>query len=76
MTTRWIIEELWLLPGWQNSPEDAFPWWQVCLLHVATCSLSDSRALPALCVQFQEETDPARKVPCNCGARNCRRWMC
>jgi hypothetical protein len=26
--------------------------------------------------KFQEETDPARKVPCNCGAKGCRKWMC
>ncbi|KAF5836564.1 Mll protein [Dunaliella salina] len=26
--------------------------------------------------KFQMEEDPARKVACNCGARNCRKWMC
>ncbi|KAL6752802.1 hypothetical protein V8C86DRAFT_1832704 [Haematococcus lacustris] len=26
--------------------------------------------------KFQEETDPARKIACNCGARLCRKWMC
>jgi len=26
--------------------------------------------------KFQREEDPARRIPCTCGARNCRKYMC